>query len=131
SCTGQGEYPRYEPEILVQGRESSESVHSSDIRPDKVEKSVDGSVSIMRPDQSAIINDLFLNIFKKIDQTVTGEILGIFIEDMRDQFPPGPVLHQFMQFAKDIKAKSSDKLIVGSLRDEVLAKLKEFIEKYT
>ena len=131
SCTGQGEYPRYEPEILVQGRESSELAHSSDIRSDKTEKTVGGSVSVMRPEQSAIINDLFLSIFKKIDQTVNGESLGDFIENLSDQFPPGPVLHQFMQFAKDIKTKSADKLIVGSLRDEILAKLNEFKEMYT
>jgi uncharacterized repeat protein (TIGR01451 family) len=131
SCTGSGDYPRYEPEILVQGRESSEFASSPEIQSDKTEKSVDGSVSSMRPEQSAMINDLFLNIFKKIDQTITGENLGNFIENMRDRFPPGPVLHQFMQLAKDIKEKSTDKLIVGPLRDDVLAKLKEFKEKYT
>ncbi|MHA1487562.1 MAG: hypothetical protein ACTSSC_10395, partial [Promethearchaeota archaeon] len=131
SCTGSGDYPRYEPEILVQGRESSEFASSPGIQSDKTEKSVDVSVSSMRPEQSAMINDLFLNIFKKIDQTITGENLGNFIENLRDQFPPGPVLHQFMQLAKDIKEKSSDKLIVGSLRDDILAKLKEFKEKYT
>jgi len=131
SCTGNGDYPRYEPEILVQGRESAELAHSPKIQSDKAEKSVDGSVSSMRPERSAMINDLFSNIFKKIDQTITGENLGNFIENLRDQFPPGPVLHQFMQLAKDIKDKSSDKLIVGALRDEVLAKLKEFKEKYT
>jgi len=131
SCTGHGDYPRYEPEILVQGRESTELAQSSDKLSDKAEKSIGGSVSVMRPEQSAIINDLFLDIFKKIDQTVTGEGLGDFIENMRDRFPPGPVLHQFMQFAKDIKAKSSDKLIIGPLLEEVLTKLKEFKEKYT
>lgn len=130
SCTGQGEYPRYEPEILVQGREGSKLAQSSDLQSDKTEKSVGGSVSVMRPEKSAIINDLFLNISKKIDQTITGGTFGDFIENMRDRFPPGPVLHQFMQFAKDIKAKSPDKLIIGPLRDEVLAKLKEFKEKY-
>ena len=131
SCTGHGDYPRYEPEILVQGRESTELAQSSDKLSDKAEKSIGGSVSVMRPEQSAIINDLFLDIFNKIDQTVTGEGLGDFIENMRDRFPPGPVLHQFMQFAKDIKAKSSDKLIIGPLLEEVLTKLKEFKEKYT
>ena len=130
SCTGQGEYPRYEPEILVQGREGSKLDPSSNIQSDKTEKSVGGSVSVMRPEKSAIINDLFLSISKKIDQTITGGTFGDFIENMRDRFPPGPVLHQFMQFAKDLKTKWPDKLIVGPLRDEVLAKLKEFKEKY-
>jgi len=131
SCTGQGEYPRYEPEILVLGRESPESAQSSDKGTDNVGKTVGGSVSAMRPEQSALINDLFLNIFKKIDQTITGDVFGNFIEDMRDQFPPGPVLHQFMHFVKEIKTKSSEKLIIGSLRDDVLTKLKEFKAMYT
>ena len=130
-CTGQGEYPRYEPEILVLGRESPELAQSSDKGSDNVGKSVGGSVSAIRPEKSALINDLFLDIFKKIDQTITGDVLGNFIEDMRDQFPPGPVLHQFMHFVKEIKTKFPEKLIIGSLRDDVLTKLKEFKAMYT
>ena len=131
SCTGQGEYPRYEPEILVLGRESTELAQSSDKGSDNAGKSVGGSVSVMRPEQSALINDLFLYIFKKIDQTITGDVFGNFIEDMRDRFPPGPVLHQFMHFVKEIKTKFPEKLIIGSLRDDVLTKLKEFKAMYT
>ncbi|MBA7521559.1 hypothetical protein ES705_13666 [subsurface metagenome] len=126
TCSGQGDYPRYEPEIIVQGREGSESTQSSDNQVG-APTTVKGSITSISTEKSAIINDLFSNVFKKIDQTITGNVLGAFIEDMRDQFPPGPVLHQFMQFAKDIK---TDKLVVGSLRDEVLAKLKEFKEIY-
>ena len=50
---------------------------------------------------------------------------------MRDEFPPGPILHQFMQFAKEIKTTAAEKVIVGSIRDEVLSKLNEFKDKYT
>lgn len=128
TCSGQGDYPRYEPEIIVQGREGSELTQSSDNQVGAPAQTVKGSITSISTGKSALINDLFSNVFKKIDQTITGNVLGAFIEDMRDQFPPGPVLHQFMQFAKDIK---TDKLVVGSLRDEVLAKLKEFKEKYT
>jgi len=128
SCSGQGEYPRYEPEIIVQGREGSELTQSSNNQEGAPAQTVKGSITSISTEKSARINDLFSNIFKKIDQTITGNVLGAFIEDMRDKFPPGPVLHQFMQFAKDIK---TDKLVIGSSRDEVLAKLKEFKEKYT
>jgi len=127
SCSGQGEYPRYEPEIIVQGREGSELTQSSDNQEGAPAQTVKGSITSISTGKSAFINDLFSSIFKKIDQTIAGNVLSAFIEDMRDKFPPGPVLHQFMQFAKDIK---TDKLVVGSLRDEVLAKLKEFKEKY-
>jgi len=128
SCSGQGEYPRYEPEIIVQGREGSELTQSSDNQVRAPAQTVKGSITSISTEKSARINDLFSNVFKKIDQTITGNVLGAFIEDMRDQFPPGPVLHQFMQFAKDIK---TDKLVVGTLRDEILGKLNEFKEKYT
>ncbi len=128
SCSGQGEYPRYEPEINVQGREGSELTQSSDDQVGAPAQTVKGSITSISTEKSALINDLFSNVFKKIDQTITGNVLSAFIEDLRDKFPPGPVLHQFMQFAKDIK---TDKLVIGSLRDEVLAKLKEFKEKYT
>ncbi len=128
SCSGQGDYPRYEPEIIVQGREGSELTQSSDNQVGAPVQTVKGSITSISTEKSALINDLFSSVFKKIDQTITGNVLSDFIEGMRDQFPPGPVLHQFMQFAKDIK---TDKLVVGSLRDEVLAKLKEFKGKYT
>jgi len=128
TCSGQGDYPRYEPEIIVQGREGSESTQTSNNQVGVPAQTVKGAITSISTEKSAIINDLFSNIFKKIDQTITGNVLSAFIEDMRDQFPPGPILHQFMQFAKDIK---TDKLVVGSLRDEALAKLKEFKEKYT
>ncbi len=128
SCSGQGDYPRYEPEIIVQGREGSELTQSSDNQVGAPVQTVKGSITSISTEKSALINDLFSSVFKKIDQTITGNVLSDFIEGMRDQFPPGPVLHQFMQFAKDIK---TDKLVIGSLRDEILAKLKEFKEKYT
>jgi len=127
NCSGQGEYPRFEPEVIVQGREGSD-VSSTPKASDQILK---GAVSIVSPEKKAIINDLFTQIFKKIDQTITGNELGNFIENIRDQFPPGPILHQFMQFAKDIKNQSFDKLIVGSLRDEILLKLNDFKVKYS
>ncbi len=130
SCSGQGEYPRYEPEVIVQGREgldqtsetSSQNLESSSLTETKISE-----ISI---EKKAVIHELFNTIFKKIDQTITGNELGIFIEGMRDKIPPGPVLHQFMQFAREIRTTSAEKVIVGSLRDEVLTKLKEFKDKY-
>ncbi|MFW9938304.1 MAG: hypothetical protein ACFFD5_11695 [Candidatus Thorarchaeota archaeon] len=126
NCSGQGEYPRLEPEVIVQDRESSENLSS----PKTLAQPFTDAVTILSPEKKATINDLFITIFKKVEQTITGDELFNFIENVRYQFPPGPILHQFMQFAKDIKNKNSDKLIVGPLRDEILEKLNTFKEKY-
>ncbi|MFX0018503.1 MAG: hypothetical protein ACFFBT_15590 [Promethearchaeota archaeon] len=130
SCSGQGEYPRYEPEVIVQGREGlgqtsealSQKLDSSSINETKVSE-----ISI---EKKAVIHELFNTIFNMIDQSITGNKLGNFIEGIRDKIPPGPVLYQFMQFAREIRISLAEKVIVGSLRDEVLTKLKEFREKY-
>ena len=50
-------------------------------------------------------------------------------ERKRDEFPPGPVLHQIIAYAKELKALG-EKIIVGSLYDEVMNKLKDFKGKY-
>jgi hypothetical protein len=124
NCSGKGEYPRYEPEVVVLGRKDSEPNTEGE------KKVVEGEVTSISPEKKAIVNDLFINIQKKIDETISAMDLGLYIESIRDKFPPGPVLHQFMQFSNDIKLKA-DKLIVGSLRDEVNAKLSEYRKKYT
>ena len=51
------------------------------------------------------------------------------LERRRDALPPGPVLHQILAYAKDLKALG-EKIIVGSLYDEVMVKLKGFKSKY-
>jgi len=124
NCSGQGEYPRFEPEVIVKGREDIDLSTKSSSSPVKSE------ISAINQERSAIINELFGHIFKRIDQTITGNDLGNYIESLRDEFPPGPALHQFMQFAKEIKIASSEKLIVGTLRDEIIMKLKEFKNIY-
>ncbi|MHA1625213.1 MAG: hypothetical protein ACTSWH_08800 [Promethearchaeota archaeon] len=127
SCSGQGEYPRYEPEVIVMGRETSEGSTKSE---SSESNAIDGAVSTISQEKKALLNDLFREIFKKVDQTVKGNDFGNFIEDMKDEFPPGPILHQFMQFAKEIKTTAAEKVIVGPLRDEVLSRLNEFKDTY-
>jgi len=127
NCTGQGDYPRYEPLVSVLGRgsvekekiQSQQSSHSSKI-----------IVSEISLEVKAVINDIFQQIYKKIDQTITGKDLGNFIEAQRDKFPPGPILHQFMRYVNEIKGLSPDKIIVGSTREQILLKLREFQQIY-
>ena len=126
SCSGQGEYPRYEPEVVVLGRKETEQV----INRESKKEIIDGEVTSISPEKKAIVNDLFISIEKKIDGTISANDLGLYIESIRDKFPPGPILHQFMQFSNEIKSKA-DQLIVGSFRDEVKAKLSGFRKKYS
>ena len=129
SCTGAGEYPRYEPDVVVLGREGLEQSAVSS-KPEE-ESTVPSTVSGLSLEKKALIHDLFSEIFKKIDQAITGNQLADHIESIRDKFPPGPVLHQFMQFAKEIRTRSPDKIIIGSMRDEIVGKLEEFKQKYS
>jgi len=127
NCTGQGDYPRYEPLVSVLGRSSAEK--ERDIH-QQLTPSSEIKVSEISLVVKATINEVFQEIYKKIDQTVTGNDLGNFIEKQRDEFPPGPLLHQFMRFANEIKSLAPDKIIVGSTREQILLKLREFHQQY-
>ncbi|MHA2010451.1 MAG: hypothetical protein ACW99E_23270, partial [Promethearchaeota archaeon] len=66
---------------------------------------------------------------KQVDQAITGEKLSQILENTKDSLPPGPVLHQILAFAREMN-NLGDKIIVGSLRDDVLTKLRDFKSKY-
>ncbi|MEJ2252255.1 MAG: hypothetical protein P8Y97_21655 [Candidatus Lokiarchaeota archaeon] len=126
TCSGEGDYPRTEPKVIVKGRiepEESNSVDSTQV-------SIPSTVSQVSQAKQSKLNDVFIDIHKKIDRGINFHNLGEILEGIRDDLPPGPVLHSFMKFARDLKGKG-DKIIVGSSRDEVLAKIKEYQEKYT
>lgn len=124
NCSGSGDYPRTEPNVIVLGREGTESSGAATSTPQATEIP---QATVTQSKQGVIV-DVFANIFKKIDQGITGVQLGDLLESQRDTLPPGPVLHQIMAFAKDLKAQA--KMIVGSFRDDVLAKINEFKSKY-
>ncbi len=125
NCSGSGDYHRSEPVVIVEGRGAGESSSSSDAPPT-------GTITPkahVADSQAGKIHDLFIELYKTVDRAPTGEVLGDILEKRRDELPPGPVLHQILAYAKDMKALG-DKVIVGSLRDEVMNKLKEFKSKY-
>ena len=124
-CAGFGEYPRNEPQVIVKGR-SETSAGSSSGSPKPIEPSVT-EVGLKKKGE---YYDFFMDIYKKIDRGLSCQELGEILESARDDFPPGPALHQFMRFARELKAKNG-KMIVGSERDEIIAKLKEFEQKYS
>ncbi|MHA2050914.1 MAG: hypothetical protein ACW986_14980 [Promethearchaeota archaeon] len=125
TCTGEGSYPRSEPNVVVIGRENMESIDDSS--PSQIDKV--GPQLHLDPSQLSLIHEVFMELYKRVDQTTTGEELGRLLEDNRDSFPPGPVLHQIQSFARELK-NLGDKLIVGAVRDDILTKLKNFENRY-
>jgi len=126
NCSGAGDYPRSEPVIIVLGRGGGESSSPSE----STQSDTENQKAHVADSQVGKIHDLFVEIYKVIDRAPSGEILGNILERRRDDLPPGPILHQLLAFAREMKALG-DKIIVGSLRDEVLAKLQDFKNKYT
>ena len=124
-CSGSGDYPRSEPVIIVLGRGGGESSNSSGTPPTGTET----PEAHVAHSQLSMIHDIFIDLSKQVDQAITGEKLGDILEGKRDVLPPGPILHQILAYAKDMKALG-DKIIVGSLRDEVMDKLNDFKSKY-
>ncbi|MFX1257694.1 MAG: hypothetical protein ACFFAN_07545, partial [Promethearchaeota archaeon] len=118
NCSGSGDYPRSEPSVIVKGRGSS-----------KAPSQIESSKPAVSQSKQMLIHDVFTDIFKSIEQGINGEKLGVLLEKNRDILPPGPILHQLMAYAKELKSHG-EKIIVGGLRDDVEAKLKDFKSKY-
>ncbi len=125
NCSGSGDYPRSEPVIIVLGRGGGESSESFGTPPAGTET----PKAHVADSQAGKIHDTFIDLFKKVDQAITAEKLSQILEDVKSVLPPGPVLHQILAYARELK-NIGDKIIVGSLRDDVLNKLKDFKSKY-
>jgi len=125
NCSGTGDYPRSEPVVIVEGRGAGESSSSSKAPPIGTET----PKAHVADSQAGKIHDLFIDLFKALDRAPTCEIFGNMLERRRDALPPGPVLHQILAYAKELKSLG-EKIIVGSLYDEVMVKLKGFKSKY-
>ncbi|MFW9877496.1 MAG: hypothetical protein ACFFG0_30790 [Candidatus Thorarchaeota archaeon] len=125
NCSGSGDYPRSEPVIIVLGRARGETSNFSGTPPIGAKT----PETHVEQSQLSMIHEIFIELYKKIDQAIKGEKLGNILETKRDILPPGPILHQIVAFAKELKALG-DKIIVGSLREEVMDKLKDFKSKY-
>ncbi len=125
NCSGTGDYPRSEPVIIVEGRGAGDSSNSSETPPAGTET----PKAHVADSQAGKIHDLFIDLYKAIDRAPTCEVFGNMLERRRDVLPPGPVLHQILAYAKELK-DLGEKIIVGSLYDEVMLKLKGFKSKY-
>ncbi|MFX1503420.1 MAG: hypothetical protein ACFFDH_20825 [Promethearchaeota archaeon] len=124
NCSGSGDYNRSEPVVVVLGRGQGESSESSGTSDTTIPKAhvVDS--------QAGKIHDMFIELYKALDRAPTAQVFGDILERRRDDLPPGPVLHQILAYSKELK-NLGDKIVVGSLRDEVMDKLKDFKTKYS
>ena len=122
TCTGTGDYPRTEPNVIVLRRDAADEEKPTDTGV-QAAPITDGTLE-------ASVHDIFLELYKILDEAPSGLKLGNFLEEKRDSLPPGPVLHQMLAFAKEMKALG-DKIVVGSLKDDALYKLKDFQTKYS
>ena len=126
NCSGSGDYPRTEPVIIVLGRGGGEVSSSSGAPPAGTET----PKAHVADSQAGKIHDTFIDLYKQVDKAITAEKLSQILEDTKSDLPPGPVLHQLLAFAREMK-NLGDKIVVGSLRDDVLNKLKDFKSKYS
>ncbi|MFW9867683.1 MAG: hypothetical protein ACFFEN_16430 [Candidatus Thorarchaeota archaeon] len=125
NCSGSGDYPRSEPNFVVMGKENPESIDETSLHPSETEI----PKAHVSEGKVGMIHDVFANIFKQVNLAITGDKLGQLLEELRDNIPPGPNLHQILAFAREMRALG-DKIIVGSLRDEIVVKLRRFQNKY-
>ncbi len=129
SCSGSGEYPRAEPQVTVKGRGESSAPKVLAGKAPATEGATEGAKMGFSHAKQAETLDIFTNIFKNIDKGVTALQLSKVLENVRDSLPMGPVLNQFMHFIRDMKTLG-DKAVTGSLRDDVVKRIKEFKSKY-
>lgn len=126
-CTGQGEYPRSEPQVVVKGRSGVEDTDkpAAETESNPTKDLAEQSVGLKKGGE---LFDLFSKIYQKIDEGVTGLQIGELIESNVDVLPLGPIRHQFMAYARELK--SNVKTLVGEMKESVINKLNEYKEKY-
>jgi hypothetical protein len=128
-CSGEGDYPRYEPQVVVKGRDEGTTKKATSQSASKKAEAQSSSVSSLDATKEAKVNDWFGKVFDKLNSAINATQLADIIEDGRDVLPPGPVTHKLMAFARELREKS-EKMIVGSFLDEVSTKLQNFKNKY-
>jgi hypothetical protein len=124
TCVGSGEYPRTEPRVIVKGRSAAPKKETPSTGPD-LSASEDTS-----PKLEGALYDLFENLHNKIDQVVSAAELASAIESIRDELPPGPKLHEFMEYARELKELGEEK-VIGDLKDRVVRKLQSFQAEFS
>ncbi len=120
-CTGSGDYPRSEPQIIVLGRGGS-AAKSAPTSEGATEKAPEPELSYKKASEGL---EIFQQIFKRLDNAPKVSEFATYLNSVRDELPAGPFRHQFSSFIRDLNnLEDQNKIIVGSLQDEFRAKLK-------
>lgn len=122
TCSGEGDYlfTGY-PVVIMRGSRESE------IKKEITSRQVVSQVSKRKEKE---LYEIFLKIDKKINRGINARQLGETLENFRDDLPSGPILHQFMRFARELIRKG-DKRIIDAFEEEIRNKIKNFKAKYT
>ena len=126
-CTGTGDYPRSEPQVIVLGRGGA-AVKSGPTSEGSQEAAPEIEITTQKSGQ---LMDLFAEIYKKLDAAIPVSDFANHLDSIADKLPPGPSRHKFTQFVRDLQVMPDQgKIIVGGIYNDIKAKLKDFESNY-
>ncbi|MFX1275795.1 MAG: hypothetical protein ACFFBP_11015 [Promethearchaeota archaeon] len=121
-CTGSGDYPRSEPQVIVLGRGGSVAKTAPTSAGAK-EAAPEAELSYKKASEGL---EIFKNIFKKLDSAPKVSDFADFLNSFMDELPPGPFRHQYSAFIRELNnLEDQNKIIVGSMQDEFKVKLQK------
>lgn len=134
-CSGTGEYPRYEPVVIVEGRKDIISKPEEKTEPtvSSTPESLIGSFAenLSFSIKSQIIDEI-INLEKKVTPGLKSVDVANMIEKMRDFIANiarvGPFIHEIGQLAREFK-DLGEKTVVGESHDKITKKIKEWKAK--
>ncbi len=120
SVEGSGEFPRTEPQVLV---DAMEAAIKKDVAATKAAEIESAAPSITGKKSSAV-NDLFAGLNKKLQSApATGKAIAA-IESFRDSLGSigvvSPILHEIGAYCRDLKKWEQDKAVVGAKLTEIM-----------
>jgi len=127
TCTGTGDYPRSEPQVIVRGRGGA----AVKVGPtSEGSKEAQPAVELSHQKSSELL-ELFTKIYKKLDSAIPVSEFSTYLDGLTDEMPPGPARHSLSRFIRDLKAMPDQaKMIVGGIYNDIKAKLKDFESNY-
>ncbi len=135
-CSGIGEYPRYEPVVIVEGRKDNISKPEEKTEPivsSTPESSIGSFAESLSFSIKSQIIDEIINLEKKITPGLKSVDVANMIEKLRDFIANiarvGPFIHEIGQIAREFK-DLGEKTIVGESHDKITKKIKEWKVKF-
>ncbi len=117
---GSGEFPRTEPEVVV---DAMETAIKKDVAATKAAEIESAAPSIAGKKSSAV-NDLIVALIKKLQSAPATSKAITIIEEFRDSLGSigvvSPILHEIGAFGRDLKKWEQDKAVVGAKLTEIM-----------